>query len=134
MAYLRFVVAKRHPQSGVEAGVLSVAYALRNDANTHPDDRTSIEDGLAWFEQHLPTPDRFNRTTSKGHYRRAPRGIAWFRDTAAECISRMHDLKRILERNGHSVEIVRENRVGYVVYEDEFQVVAEPFSDTRTHG
>jgi hypothetical protein len=28
--------------------------------------------------------------------------------------------------------MLTETRVGYVVYEDAFQVVAEPFSDTRT--
>ena len=44
----------------------------------------------------------------------------------------MHALKRILEANGHAVSIVREERVGYLVYEDDQQVVAEPFSDTQT--
>jgi hypothetical protein len=28
--------------------------------------------------------------------------------------------------------MISEARVGYVVYEDAFQVIAEPFSDTRT--
>jgi len=28
--------------------------------------------------------------------------------------------------------MLTESRVGYVVYEDELQVVAEPFSDTQT--
>ena len=87
---------------------------------------------MAWFEKTLKTPDRFNRTRSKGYYRRRTKGIAWFRDTASECVSRMHVLKRILESHGHVVTVVHETHVGYVVYEDEFQVVAEPFADTRT--
>lgn len=134
LAYLRFVVAKRDPQSGVEAGVFSIAYALREDPNTQPVDRASLDEDLSWFEQHLATPDRFNRTSSKGHYRRTPRAIAWFRDDAAACLSRMHDLKRILESYGHAVQMIREDRVGYIVYEDDVQVVAEPFADTRTRG
>ena len=69
---------------------------------------------------------------TKGFYRRKTRGIAWFRDTASECVSRMHDLKTILEAYGHSVTLVREERVGYVIYDDDLQVVAEPFTDTRT--
>jgi hypothetical protein len=28
--------------------------------------------------------------------------------------------------------MLTERRIGYVVYEDELQVVAEPFSDTQT--
>ena len=87
---------------------------------------------LAWFEKILPTPERFNRTKSKGFYRRRTRGIAWFRDSATECLSRMHRIRVILETYGHPVTMLTETRVGYVTYEDEFQVVAEPFSDTQT--
>jgi len=132
VAYLRFVVSKQDPDSGVEAGVFGVAYKLSAAPNVRVEDCESLRDALAWFEKHLTTPDRFNRSGSKGYYRRHTRGIAWFRDSARECISRMHDLKRILEVYGHSVELVREERIGYVVYEDDLQVVAEPFSDTRT--
>ena len=127
------MVSKRHQDSGFEAGVLSVAYQLLRDASDlGAEDRLSIQDALAWFEKHLTTPDRFNRSGSKGYYRRNARGIAWFRDSSTECIARMHRLKRVLDSNGYSVEIVREDRVGYIVYEDDLQVVAEPFSDTRT--
>jgi hypothetical protein len=38
----------------------------------------------------------------------------------------------VLEKYGHPVTMLTESRVGYVVYEDELQVVAEPFSDTQT--
>jgi len=62
----------------------------------------------------LAVPTRFNRTTSKAHYRRNATGISWFRDSAHEHITRIHDLARI----------------GFVVYEDEHQVVAEPFANT----
>lgn len=44
----------------------------------------------------------------------------------------MHVLKRVLESHGLAVTVVQETHVGYVVYEDEAQVVAEPFADTRT--
>ena len=41
-------------------------------------------------------------------------------------------LKRIAEEHGFLITVIRADRIGYVVYEDEFQAVAEPFSDTRT--
>jgi len=44
----------------------------------------------------------------------------------------MHVLKGVLESHGHAVTVVHETHVGYVVYEDEAQVVADPFADTRT--
>lgn len=132
MAFLRFVLSRRHPDSGVEDGLFGVAYVLRDSKDVPSDQREALRDHLAWFNQNLPTPTRFNRTTSKGHYRRTTKGIAWFRDSAVECLSRMHQIKRLLEDSGHAVSVIREDRVGYVVYEDEFQVVAEPFSDTQT--
>jgi hypothetical protein len=87
---------------------------------------------LKCFSKNLPIPNRFNRSSSKGYYRRATKGIAWFREDATEYISRMLELKRVLEANGRAVHVVRENRVGYIVYEDDIQVIAEPFADTRT--
>ena len=74
----------------------------------------------------------FNRTKSAGFYHRKTRGVSWFKHTAAEHLTRMHRIATLLEQYGHSVAMVSESRVGYVVYEDAFQVVAEPFSDTRT--
>jgi len=44
----------------------------------------------------------------------------------------MYALKVLLERYGHFVEVVKEPRVGYIVWEDAYQVIAEPFTDTRT--
>ena len=89
-------------------------------------------EALAWFGERLLTPARFNRTRSKGYYLRSTRGICWFRDTASEHIEQMHRIVAILEAYRHPVTIIRESRVGYLVYEDDFQVVAEPFADTRT--
>jgi len=95
------------------------------------EDRRVLTELLRWFGDNLATPDRFNRSKSKGFYRRTTRGIAWFKDSAADCLSRMHRIRSILEKYGHPVTMLTESRIGYVVYEDERQVVAEPFSDTR---
>jgi hypothetical protein len=132
MGFIRFVLAKDDPDSGVEEGVFRLAYRLRDDSEVSAQDRQTLTEILDWFETHLPSPARFNRTTSKGFYRRATRGIAWFRDTATDCAARMHQLRDILEAHGHHVSMIRETRIGYVVYEDDFQVVAEPFADTQT--
>ena len=44
----------------------------------------------------------------------------------------MHGMARVLEAHDVMVEILRSERPGYVVYEDEFQVAAEPFHETLT--
>jgi hypothetical protein len=132
MRYIRFVLARRHADSGVEDGAFGLAYDLRDSPDVAAADRELLAETLSWFEKSLETPPRFNRTSSKGFYRRQTRGIAWFKDTAIEHLARMHEIRRVLERYGHSVMMVSEPRVGYVIYDDAFQVVAEPFSDTRT--
>jgi len=132
VAYLRFVVSVDHPDTGVADGLFGVAYALRDAKETSISDRECLTGLLAWFSENLSIPKRFNRSASKGYYRRNTKGIAWFRDDAHEHISRMHEMKRVLEEHGHVVHVVREDRIGYVVYRDDAQVIAEPFADTRT--
>lgn len=132
MGFVRFVLSTRHPESGVGDGAFGLAYELRDSSRVDEEDRKLLAEMLAWFEKCLPTPDRFNRTTSRGFDRRRTRGIAWFKDSANECVARMHRIKSILEKYGHSVTMLTETRVGYVTYEDDVQVIAEPFSDTET--
>lgn len=134
MSFLRFALNHVDPDSGVEDGPFRMAYALKDDDRVDPGRRARLLETLGWFEKNLPTPSRFNRSTSKGYYRRTTRGVAWFRDTADDCLQRMHSLKAVLEDLGHPVTVIRESRIGYVVYEDEFQVIAEPFTDTRTRS
>lgn len=132
MRFIRFVLARRDLDSGVEQGVLQFAYELRDSADMDSADRQALAEALTWIERNLETPARFNRTTSKGFYRRKARAISWFKDTATEHLAQVHHIKAILEKYGHSVVMLSEARVGYVVHDDAFQVVAEPFSDTRT--
>ena len=120
MRFIRFVLARRHPDSGVEDGVFRTAYALRDSADLEPADRDELAETLTWIEENLETPTRFNRTTSKGFHRRRTRGISWFKDTATEHLARLHRIKKILEKYGQAVEMLSETRVGYVIHEDAF--------------
>jgi hypothetical protein len=132
MHFIRFVLAQQHPDSGVEDGTFRLAYKLRDSAHVEASDRSVLAEQLTWFEKNLETPARFNRTKSKGFYRRKTRGIAWFKDTATDHLARMHQINAVLEHYGYRVTMVVESRVGYRIHEDGFQVIAEPFSDTQT--
>ena len=131
MRFIRFVISHRHLESGAYDGTFRLAYRLRGSSVATPADRSALADALNWFEAKLPTPARFNRSSSKGYDRRNTRGISWFKDTAVDHLTRMHEIRLVLERYGHQVQMLTEARVGYVVYEDDYQVVAEPFSETR---
>ena len=52
--------------------------------------------------------------------------------TATAHLAAFRSLAATVAAYGYVVAEVRETRVGYVVHEDDVQVVAEPFRDTRT--
>jgi hypothetical protein len=127
--YLRFVVAETHEDSARELGVFQAVRYLRDEEklDTHEEER--LHSIVEWFAKHLQKPTRF--TASKPpYYRKKKKAISWFKDTAHEHLGHIRELVFILEHHGVSVRMLKADRVGYVVYEDEFQIVAEPFADT----
>lgn len=47
--------------------------------------------------------------------------------SAIDAVRYMHAVADIVRRHDYPVEVVQTERAGYVVYEDEWQIVAEPF-------
>jgi hypothetical protein len=81
-----------------------------------------------WFNENSEKPTRF--TASKPpFYREQSKAISWFKDSAQNHLAHIRDLVAILQHHGVSVRMLKTERVGYVVYEDEYQIVAEPFMD-----
>jgi hypothetical protein len=126
--YLRFAIARKDEDSGRGLGIFHAAGDLRDYGDLEMWEANLLADIREWFNQHLEKPDRF--TASKPpFYRKQPKAIAWFKDTAVDHIGKVREMISILERHGVNVATYRTDRVGYVVYEDEFQIVAEPFTD-----
>jgi hypothetical protein len=44
-------------------------------------------------------------------------------------IAKIREMSYILDENGVYVRTIKARRPGYIVYQDEYQVVAEPFAD-----
>lgn len=128
--YLRFVLPSTVDGFGAREGFFTAAYTLRDDPTVDSATRQRLAELLSWFETNLTTPARFNRSSSKGSYRRATAGVSWFKSTAVEHVQKARELASFLAENGQIVEVLRSERVGYIVFEDDVQVVAEPFADT----
>jgi hypothetical protein len=126
--YLRFVTSEIDPDSGVEAGVFVAAYRLYYGDRLPEYEDERLRDLLAWFRANLRRPNRFSRSSRGGG---PGRGICWFRPTAREHLARIHEMVAIIEDNGVLIRRIKAPKVGYVLYEDEHQVVAEPYADTR---
>lgn len=128
--YRRFVVADIDEDSEREVGVFHAVSNLREDGKLYPYEEEQHDSIRKWFNENLEKPTRF--TASKApFYRKKNKGISWFKDGAGEHLARVRSLVAILQNHGVSVRMLKSERVGYIVYEDEYQIVAEPFSDTQ---
>ena len=94
--YLRFTLPKNHPNTGVSDGVFKVAYELRRGDDLSEQEFEELGDLLHWFGENLKVPTRFNRTKSKGHYRRATKGISWFKSAAGQHVTKIYRMAAIL--------------------------------------
>lgn len=125
--YLRFVVPDMDEDSQMELGVFQAMANLRKTGRLNPNEEEEDDRIGEWFDRNLRKPTRF--TASKPpYYRKRSKAISWFKDSAHEHIARVRALVAILQRHGVAVRMLRTERVGYVVYEDEYQIAAEPFA------
>jgi len=128
--YLRFVVPTIDDDSERMRGVFQAVGDLRGRGLFYPHEEEELDYLRWWFNQYLEKPTRFT-TAKPPHYRRKWRAICWFKDSARSHIWQIWGIVAILEDHGIPVRMLKEERVGYVVYEDDYQVAAEPFADTR---
>ena len=125
--YLRFVVAEIDEDSEKELGVFHAVWNLRTRGKLFQYEEDEHDLIREWFSANLQKPTRF--TASKPpFYRKKSKAISWFKDSADEHLSRIRSLVAILQNHGIAVQMLRTDRVGYIVYEDEYQIVAEPFA------
>jgi len=118
--FVRFVVGEKDEDSQVDQGIFqAVARAIEWEAITGAD-AEELNALRMWFSENLERPTSFGRG-------KLSLGISWFKITASEHITRIWHMVRILERHGIYVKKIKTEKPGYVVYEDDWQVVAEPF-------
>ena len=125
---IRFIVDELDPDSGRRQGLFQAAGFLRRSGRLSAGDEDTLDALRIWFGANLNVPNRF---ALSGRPHAKAQAISWFKDTASEHIARMRAYGNILEGYGLTVRMIRTDRPGYVLYEDEHQVTAYPFSDTK---
>ena len=118
--YVHFVIGRKDENSHVEQGIFQAAAQAMEWQSVTGLDAEELNKLRGWFSENLEKPTSFGRDKLR-------LGICWFKTGATEHISRIWDMVRILERNGIYVKKIRTDKPGYVIYEDEWQLVAEPF-------
>ena len=125
--FIRFVSAERDEDSLVSVGLFTAALELLYDPVLPDYDYYPLRELMDWFNEHLKDPFDYRMRTPW----RASRAICWFKSTAHEHLSRAWHMAGILERNDVFIRTIKIERAGRVYYEDEAQILAEPFADIR---
>ncbi len=125
--YIRFVIANRDEDSGKRQGLFQAIYDLEKAGELLPHEQAQYDKIYEWFRSNLRKPRSLSRS-SRPHAKNVT--ISWFKDSANTHISKMRELEAILRDHGVETETLRTKRPGYIVYEDDYQVAAEPFNET----
>src|SRR5258706_11951761 len=104
MRYLRFVVARTIHDSGIREGLFQAAGRLSRAGTLTTVEQLRLDTIVQWFSKNLNSPTRFTRTRNASHKR--TRGIAWFKDTAAEHLRQIREATLVLEEQGIVVECI----------------------------
>ncbi len=128
--FIRFVHPIKIEDMDARQGFFCAAYDLRDTAALDKYTFDRIKALLVWFRENLEIPYRFNRTKSKGAFQRNTKGLSWFKPEANEVLGKSYEMVALLKENGYQIDTLRSDRIGYIVYEDACQVIAEPFTDT----
>ena len=129
IVFIRFVVDDIDRSSGKRSGIFQAAYALRDSGRLPEYDEARLAAALRWFAWNLDKPTRLTR--SRRPHREA-KAICWFKRDAAAHLGRVREMRDILDVYGVAVDMLTSRRPGYIVYEDDVQIAAYPFVETRT--
>jgi hypothetical protein len=127
--FLRFVIAKQDEQSGRRQGLFYASYELEERGDLSPTDLAAFDEIHAWFAKNMSEPTTAS-LSSRPHSK--AQAISWFKESATVHLSKMRMLQVLVEQHGIWAEVLRTAKPGYVVYEDDHQVLAYPFADTPT--
>ena len=125
--FIRFVSGEIDEDSHVSVGLFTAVFHLMDDPVLPDDDYYVLRELMDWFNVRLKGPFHYRLKAAW----RAERAICWFKPTAHEHLSRAWDMAAILERNDVFIRTIKVKRTGYILYEDEAQILAEPFADIR---
>ena len=125
--YTRFQTSTIDEASTKPTWPFSVIYDLRRSGTMTQYDLDYAASIVKRFVDNLVEPKKFSRKNKKTE---ATRWISRFKETAVEHINQMRELCRILEEYEIPIEVVKTDTPWYIIYEDDYQIVAEPFKQT----
>ena len=125
--FIRFVSGEIDDDSHLSAGLFCTVSKLLDEVVLHDYEYVALIEPLRWFGLHLKVPFDYRLEPAS----LAEQALCWFRSTAREHLSHAWEIVAILEERDIFIRTVKCHKTGYVLYEDEAQVLAYPFADLR---
>ena len=129
--YIRFVVDEIDASSGVEMGIFQAMFQLCGAGELAPHEEAWWDEVRVWFNRRLREPNRLSRSRRPGANKCA---ICWFKASARQHIRHARKITTLLAEHDVPSRMLWSKRPGYVVYEDRFQIAAEPFLREHRHS
>jgi hypothetical protein len=126
--YIRFITQFINERGQNKTGLFQAMGFIRDHSLTDDEDESKLKGLTSWFEENLDAPKWFANPVGRRH---ETKSLSWFKDTAKEHILKVNELIEILEKYDLIIERVTSKDLGHKVYEDEFQVSAEPLKSHR---
>ena len=125
--FIRFVSAEIDDDSHLSVGLFCTVSKLLDEVVLPDYEYMALIEPLRWFGLHLKVPFDYRLEPAS----LAEQALCWFRSTAHEHICRAWEIVAILEERDIFMRTVKCHKTGYILYEDEAQVLAYPFADLR---
>ena len=125
--FIRFVSGEIHEDSHVLAGLFCTAAKLIEEVRLPEYEYEALREPMDWFNEHMESPYDYRLEPA----RLADRALCWFRSTATEHLRRAWEMVALLEQRDILIRMIKTEAPGYILYEDEVQVLAFPNNDMR---
>ncbi len=122
MKYIKFI-ALLFDDDNQETGFLTAAHHLFDEGILEQNIHDDLELKLDWIEKNLPKRPNFPQDQD---ILISP--MSWLKETATEHVSMMRSIQEVLEENDILVEVLEVEHPGRIIYEDDWQIVAIPFT------
>lgn len=120
--YIRFVCFRLVEGQRQRLGIFQALDEARDCDFAPPWALRQIGETYGWFKENLAVPSHFEKTWGG----RGRPGLSWFKPIAIEHIKQMHQLKLAVEECGLHVEILTTRDPGSIIWQDKYQLVADP--------
>lgn len=116
--YIRFVTGTESEAARLQHGLITEAKLLRAEDKLEMYEREIVEQIFDWFNEYMPCPPFQEKKWGES-------AIAWFKDSATDYITKMRELSALLQNHGVNVRVIKTEKPGMILYEDDCQIVSE---------